>query len=388
MLPVSPLEVAGGADRLVGRLRGAARGPTLICIAGLHGNEQAGLAALRAVFRNLADGPGLKRGDFVAFAGNLDAVRRGVRFVDRDLNRHWSERRLAEFASVPAADLRSEDLEQRQLLDSLRITFSRARGPVHVLDLHSMSGAGRPFTVFADTLRCRLFAQQFPNPLILGLEEHVEGTLVEFLASRGHIALAFEGGQHRDPETTENLQAAVWVALGATGLLDRAYDAEVSQARRFLRSAKHDVPSVLEVRHRHAVAASDAFAMHPGFGSFDRVREGQRLARDQTGEILAPLSGYLLLPLYQPQGDDGFFVVSPVRRHWLTVSRWLRRARVDRVAHHLPGVRRDPAAGDVLIVNRRVARWFALEILHLLGYRKLEDDGATLRVQHRKYDYV
>ncbi len=42
----------------------------------------------------------------------------------------------------------------------------------------------------------------------------------------------------------------------------------------------------------------------------------------------------------------------------------------------------------MLVVNRRVARWFAIEVLHLLGYRKLEDDGATLRVQHRKYDYV
>ncbi|MCZ6618859.1 MAG: hypothetical protein O7E57_12075, partial [Gammaproteobacteria bacterium] len=43
----------------------------------------------------------------------------------------------------------------------------------------------------------------------------------------------------------------------------------------------------------------------------------------------------------------------------------------DRVAGWLPGVRRDPDHPDTLHVNRRVARLFALQFFHLLGFRSV-----------------
>jgi succinylglutamate desuccinylase len=38
------------------------------------------------------------------------------------------------------------------------------------------------------------------------------------------------------------------------------------------------------------------------------VAAGTLLARDDGGEIRAPFDGLLLMPLYQAQGSDGFFL--------------------------------------------------------------------------------
>ena len=40
-------------DRFLGRHRGSEPGPTVLCLAGVHGNEPAGLVALRRVFDEL-----------------------------------------------------------------------------------------------------------------------------------------------------------------------------------------------------------------------------------------------------------------------------------------------------------------------------------------------
>ena len=64
--------------------------------------------------------------------------------------------------------------------------------------------------------------------------------------------------------------------------------------------------------------------MEPGFRNFDPVRRAQILATDRDGEITAPESGLIMMPLYQKQGNDGFFIVRPVARFWLWLSALLR----------------------------------------------------------------
>ena len=40
-----------------------------------------------------------------------------------------------------------------------------------------------------------------------------------------------------------------------------------------------------------------------------RVREGEIIAQDRHGEIIAPMDGLIFMPLYQRSGNDGFFIV-------------------------------------------------------------------------------
>ncbi|RMH21240.1 MAG: aspartoacylase, partial [Gemmatimonadetes bacterium] len=244
------------------------------------------------------------------------------------------------------------------------------------------SGPGGLFTTVSDTLANRAFALALPVPLIVGLEELVDGTLLEYLGRRRWTAAVFEGGQHEEPEAVERHEAALWMALAKAGVIE-ADEPRVHEARARLAEAARGLPPALEMRYRHPVSPGDGFRMLPGFRNFQPVRRGEVLAEDRNGPVRAPESGLVLMPLYQEQGQDGFFLVRPFTTFWLGVSRLLRLLRVQNVVHWLPGVRRHPTLPGALVVNRRVARWFALELLHLLGYRRHLDEGDRLVVIRR-----
>lgn len=372
-------------DRVIGRRVGETPGPTLLCIASLHGNEPAGLRALERAFERLEEMRPPIRGEVIGLVGNLAAVSRGKRFVDSDLNRHWSPAKVAALrARRPEAVEDSEDEEAAKLLEEIDDAVARARGEIYCLDLHTTSGESPPFATAMDTLRNRRFALRFPVPHVLGLEEHLDHTLLDHLDSEGHTTLGFEGGQHDDPQSVGHCEAAVWLALAEAGVLvDSGSRAAVQEARERLALATRGLPPAVEVRYRHGIVPEDEFRMLPGYVSFQTIREGDLLARDQRGELRAPESGGILMPLYQRQGDDGYFVIREFSPFWLTVSAVLRRLRLDALLPLLPGVRRDGGRPGTLRIDRRVARFYALEIFHLLGYRKKRIEDGQLVVTRR-----
>lgn len=373
-------------NRVLGRIRAERPGPTLVAVGGLHGNEPAGVLALRRILDRLRGewGPAL-RGEFVAIAGNRGALARGRRFLRRDLNRAWTHERVRSLRSGARAEERTdEDREQLELLRILDEIHHDARGDVHVLDLHTTSSVSGPWATVEDTLRNRSFALNFPVPIILGLEEQVEGTLLEHLGRSGHVGLTFESGQHGDPRSVDRTEAAVWVALGASGVLVDPRLGAVRRARRRLEDQTTALPRVLEVRHRHRIRPGDGFRMRPGYVNLQPVRRGEVLAHDRDGRIVAPETGRVLMPLYQPQGEDGFFLAREFRPFWLRVSAGLRRLELGRAVHWLPGIERVPQDPETLVVDRRIARWFALELLHLLGFRKQRIDEAGRLIVRRR----
>jgi succinylglutamate desuccinylase len=126
--------------------------------------------------------------------------------------------------------------------------------------------------------------------------------------------------------------------------------------------------------------------MEPGFRNFQAVRRGEVLARDRMGEIKASETGLILLPLYQPLGNDGFFLGREVKRFWLTLSALLRKLKAGHYVNLLPGVRRDPVNENVVIINTRIARILPLQVFHLLGFRRLRWTDKSLLVSRRSYD--
>jgi predicted deacylase len=376
----------GVMDRTLARVAGARPGPTLLCIAGLHGNEPAGVRAARAVAERLAPRAGAMRGDFVALAGNRRALAARRRFIHRDLNRAWTDERLERLRTAGRLNGTVEDHEQVELLDAIEEVVEAARGPIYVLDLHTTSGAGGPFTTFGDTLPNRGFASHIPVPMILGLEERVEGTLLAFLGRHGLVAVMFETGQHEEPMAVDRAEAGIWVEVAALGLLPEDRLPEASSGRKLLRRGMAGLPHLMEMRYRHPVEPADHFRMNPGWRNFQPVQAGQPVARDARGEVRAEQGGRMLMPLYQEQGEDGFFLVDEVAPMWLHISLALRCLGGDRVVHLLPGVRRDPDFPDGVVVHKRVARWYALQLFHLLGFRREEDLGDRLVLRRRRFD--
>lgn len=380
------MKAAPPTERVLGRIRGPRPGPTLLCVGGLHGNETAGVQALLRVLDRLRSREAELSGELVAVVGNEQALAVGRRFVDRDLNRAWTEERLARIRDEGPSDDDAEDREQLELLRTIETVVEEARGPVYVLDLHTTSGFGGSFSTFGDTLPNRDFAAHIPVPMVLGLEELVDGTLLAFLGYHGLVAVAFESGQHDEPEAVDRAEAAVLVSLTAVGLLPRDRLPEASGAWKRLHREYRHLPRALEMRVRHDVREGDGFRMEPGYRNFQKVQEGEVLARDRRGAVRASERSRILMPLYQEQGDDGYFLVREFSAFWLWAASALRRLKVDRIAHWLPGVTRDPADAHRVIVDKRVARWYALQLFHLLGFRKHEDAGERLVMYRRRFD--
>ncbi|MFQ5502498.1 MAG: succinylglutamate desuccinylase/aspartoacylase family protein [Phycisphaerae bacterium] len=386
LLSVETTQPGRSYRRIVGRYHGERPGPSIVVVGGIHGNEDAGILALKRVFKTLEKIRPTFSGQLVGIAGNLTALQRGERFISEDLNRAWTPDRVARIKRADPNPLEQiEDIEMHGLLTALEAAFDSARGPVYFLDLHTSSAPGAPFVLLGDTLRNRRFALKFPVPVILGLEEQIDGVLLEYVNSLGHIALGFEAGQHDAPESIDYFEAALWIALIEAGAIDANHVPEAHTAReRLTRSVDH-LPSVLEIRYRHGIEPDDGFTMRPGFTNFKVVRAGDVLASDEEGEVRARCHGRVLLPLYQGQGNDGFFIAREVRPFWLRVSSILRHLRVDRLVSLLPGIRRDPEQPESLIVSR-IAHRPALSLLHLLGFRKVREVGQNLIVSRRRYD--
>lgn len=371
--------------RTIGQIRGAEAGPTLVVVGSLHGNEPGGTRAAERVLSRLAAERIPLRGELVALSGNVASMRLGRRYQVKDLNRQWTNEKVEALrVRDPALD-DAEDAEQRELLLHVEAAIGRARGDVYLVDLHTTSAAGYPFVLFGDTLPQRDFAIHLPLPIILGLEEQVDGVLSEHMTRRGLVTYAVEGGQHDDPSSIDNLAAVLWIALSGAGLVRREDNPALAASLAHLERARGELPRVLEVLSRHAIRTGDGFRMEPGFANLAAVKRGQLLATDAKGEIRAPHDGFVMLPLYQGQGDDGFFWGRAVGAGRLRASRLARRLHVDRVLPLLPGVSRDPRHEDRLRVDTRVARLYPLDVFHFFGFRKVREEGAVLTMERSRH---
>lgn len=383
--PVKRLEQLNPGKHLIASVRGTLSGPTLIVIGGIHGNEPAGVLAIDRVLPRLQQLRTFLRGEIVLLRGNTRALALKVRYIDADLNRQWTASQIDQSRQNDFA-MMFESLEQRELLSSLTEVVSRARGDVYFVDLHTTSAAGKPFATVGDTLRNRRFALQFPVLIVLGLEEQIDGTLLEFINNRGAITMGFEAGQHDALTSVDHHEALIWNATVAAGNFQLNDLPELDHYRSLLERAGGK--RVVEVRHRHRIAADDDFRMEPGFENFQAVQKGQLLAKDRRGEITACEKGLILMPLYQTLGDDGFFLGRDIKQFWMLLSALLRKLKIGNYVHLLPGVRRTPLDDNLLIVNTRIARILPLQIFHLLGFRRRRWIEKDLLVSRRAYDVV
>lgn len=300
-------DVQGAQRHLIGRVQGAADGPTLVAIGGVHGNEPAGVEVLETLLAQLHELPATAlRGRFMALRGNVAALERGVRFIDEDMNRIWAADRIQAGAG-PASTEAREAVQLRGIVeDFLRAPWQGRHGPRYVLDLHSFSAPGDMFGIARpDRFNLDLFGR-LGIPLVVGIEHTLAGTAFHFFESMVDGSFVIEGGPHAQAITRARLHRAVVGMLEFLGLLDASTAASLQRTPPPRR--EHALPGRVRPIHRHPVGPEDRFVMRPGFGNLQPVRKGEWLADDRNGPIHSPEDGYILMPLYQAQGSDGFFI--------------------------------------------------------------------------------
>ena len=372
-------------------VRSATKGTLFLLVGGLHGNEPAGVHAIRRVLSELDRSRPRVRGCIVGLTGNRRALAIGERYRTRDLNRVWTREEIRALRQDGPPD--DEGREQEELLRELEPLLVLPWRRVVFMDLHSTSADGAPFSIMADTLQNRRVAFRLPIPVILGLEERVDGTLLSYFSEEGYTSVCVEGGQNDLETTIDNHEAALWLSLVSAGVLAERDAPDLARMHARLENAARGTPRVVELRHRQDVPEELDYEMEPGYRNFQHVLRGETLGHLLTEEepgverrrpVRTPVEGLVLMPRYQGRGNDAFFVGRRVRYVWLVLSAALRRLRLGFVLPLLPGISRSGQGARVLEVNSKVARWYVLEILHLFGYRRSLREGRDMVFLRRK----
>jgi len=305
-------------SRLIGAIGGEKPGPLVIVTAALHGNEPAGVFALEETFQMLRAAHNLDfNGRFVGLIGNLQAYMHHQRFIERDFNRMWLAEDLQRLLQQPLEDLQGEDKELVQLYQLIRAEI-RAFQPqkILLLDLHTTSAGGGIFCIPTDEAESLELAKALLAPVILNLFQGVKGTMLRF-AAEGHLTqdtpetivlgVAFEAGQHHEPLSMSRSVSAILHALHFAGCIT---DPNLrSPSEKILQKSFAELPKVTRLVYAHHIKPDDGFKMRPGYVNFQAVQQGEHLADDLHGLVLSPFDSLILMPLYQTQGSDGFFLV-------------------------------------------------------------------------------
>ncbi|MEM6394787.1 MAG: succinylglutamate desuccinylase/aspartoacylase family protein [Bacteroidota bacterium] len=307
-------------DRIIGHYRGEEPGPFVIAIGGQHGNEPAGVRALEQVFDLLDQEPSINpgfafKGELMALRGNLPALAADQRFVEVDQNRLWLPERL----SWPEDDPRlfAEDHQIREIIDIIEIALEESDATeVAVIDLHTTTAEGGIFVIPGNSNDSRLLAAELYVPVVEGLLDGLKGTGLHFFQS-GYLkdkrpvrSLTFEAGSHYNPRSVDLAVAATLNLLRALGCVQTA-DVRTLHDE-LLREYGKPLPRRTRLAYIHHIEPADEFTMLPGFENFHPVDAGIAIGRDKQGLVLSPKRGYVLMPLYQAQGQEGFFLVEDV----------------------------------------------------------------------------
>lgn len=372
----------GPIEREIGTFKGTKPGPNLIFFGGIHGNELAGIYALNTVLNDLKETNPSFKGNIYAIAGNLKAINAGKRFIGKDLNRIWFPNTLI------ARDERMKIPEYNEKIEILHklIEILENDQPTYLVDLHTTSSHSMPFISISDTLKNRKIIRNIPAQLILGLEELLDGPMFSFFSELGLPAILFEAGQHEAISSYENHVAFIWMMLVELKCISKK---NIPDYHTYIETLKKSSPGgnkSYEIKHRHLIRKNEHFKMKDGFVNFQKVDKGEVIAFNKNGEIQAQRKGNIFMPLYQSQGCDGFFLVKEIPPFWFKLSSRSRKWKMDRTIKMIPGVNRATNGKSTYIINKQIAKYRVISTLHLLGYRKVNEDGHTLNMSRRPYD--
>ena len=353
--------------------------PCVVVFCGIHGNEKAGLKAVEKMrpFLEMAN----LEGSLFVLSGNIPALMKNQRFIDLDLNRVWLRKMNA--LSRSHGQRISESRDRKELLRIIAEIRSQVKGALYFIDVHTTSAASIPFITIDDSLINRRYTSVFPVPVVLGIEEYLNGALLSFINQLGFVSLGFEAGKHDDEQAVLNAEAFLYLAMAVAGVITLDAD-RIDAYRKHLEKSARGHQYFFEVTYKYAIQNGEAFEMCPGFRNFQRVRRGEVLAHSNGKAIRADKDALIFMPLYQEQGEDGFFFVRKLPYWVLRFSALFRLMHLDSMLAWLPGVSWIDREKIGLRVDLKTARYMAKSVFHFLGYREVVEDEGHLLVYNRE----
>jgi len=367
-------------DRVIGEIKGNPHEPVVVFFAGIHGNEPAGVIALKEFFSKLNKSK--IKGSVYGISGSIKGLEQRKRFIDKDLNRLWTKQQLEALSSLH--DLSIEESEQVELLNFLNEILNTHTGPLYFIDFHTTSSKTLPFVTINDALINRKFSILFPVPIVLGIEEYLNGPLLSYINELGYVSLGFESGQHDDTDAITNCISFIYLALTFVNILKKEDIEGFQKYFNQLKNQSEDITDIFEIIYLHKLKNSDYFKMQPNFKSFQNIKKGTLLAKENNTNIVSKYDARIFMPLYQSQGREGFFIIKKIEPFFLKLSEVLRKFRADNLLVLLPGISWKDKTKTALYVNLKVTQFLAKPIFHLLGYRSNQIDATHITLYNRE----
>lgn len=293
--------------RIIGKYTCNKSGPLLFITAGVHGNEPSGVQALERVFTELKKTKPPINGTLLGVTGNKIALEKNLRYIDEDLNRAWKEESIKK--KIEETHEQWEMFEIIALLEQYpKENFTKR----YFLDCHTTSSESLPYISVQLVNDNDAWAHKFPTYIVRGFSDIVYGAIDHYLSRIGLTGFVFEAGQHTHKTSVENHEGLVWLAL------KEACDLDLTKISCYPdcvdNFAKKNAPTqkTFEIIHRHGLEDGDTFKMQPGFSNFQKITKGEILAIQNGKQVRSEWDAYIFMPLYQSQGNDGFFVVQEV----------------------------------------------------------------------------
>jgi len=294
-------------DRIIDRYTSEKDGPLVFITAAVHGNEPSGVEALKEVFKQLRAVGAHINGTLIGLRGNLNALKNNRRFIDEDLNRTWKEEKINKTFRET-----HEETEMQEIIEILDKELEKNNGhKAYFLDCHTTSSQSAPYMSVQVKNDNDDWAHKFPTYIVRGFSDIVNGSIDHYFTDRGLTGFTFEAGQHDDPASAKHHQSMIWLILNEACGLDLE---NVDTYPQCVDSLRNDAPDqkTFEIIHRHEIKEGDDFKMKPGFDNFQKISKGELLATNNGKELKSTWDAYIFMPLYQGQGNDGFFVINEV----------------------------------------------------------------------------
>lgn len=294
--------------RIIGEYTTGKPGPLLFITAGVHGNEPSGVQALGRVFKDLQTSKAQINGCIVGIIGNTQALNKDIRYIDEDLNRTWTEANIK--------DKRKDSSELAEMHEIIKILeeFPESKFTKrYFMDCHTTSSNSLPYVSVQLVNDNNSWAHKFPTYIVQGFSDIVYGAIDHYFSRIGLTGFTFEAGQHTSKTSVENHEGMIWLALKeACGLGLTQLPNYPSCVEKFTESNAPD-QKTFKIIYRHGLDEGDEFKMLSGFKNFQKIYKGDILALQNKKEIKSEWDAYIFMPLYQAQGNDGFFVIEEVK---------------------------------------------------------------------------
>jgi len=185
----------------------------------------------------------------------------------------------------------------------------KKKSNISIIDLHNTSSQNGVFSIVNNTKEKKL-AKYLNIPVINNLFSKVKGSLASYYNSQNVNTIVFEGGAIGDPASINNHEAGIWKILEKKQFIQ---ESEIPQ--RVIKNYNnmsifaHNIKGNYKVIYIHKVKQEDDFLMNPNMYNFEEIEKNQIIAQDKNGIISSPKKGYLLMPLYQEKGNEGFYII-------------------------------------------------------------------------------